>query len=54
MAVLNKFIVLNSSSMFCGYMVSVPFDEELEYFNICLFGKAEEIDILTKKFSLWR
>ncbi len=29
-------------------------ESELEYFGICLFGKAEQLNILTKKFSLFR
>ena len=29
-------------------------ESELEYFGICLFGDAETIDPLTKKFSLWQ
>lgn len=28
-------------------------EEELEYYGACLFGKKEEIDILTSKLSLW-
>lgn len=27
---------------------------ELEYWGICMFGKKEEVEPLTKKFSLWR
>lgn len=27
--------------------------DELEYFGLCFFWKVEEIDDLTKKFSLW-
>ncbi|MEY4905884.1 MAG: hypothetical protein RLZZ292_3699 [Bacteroidota bacterium] len=29
-------------------------EEELEYFAICLFGKAEILNALTKKFSLFK
>ena len=29
-------------------------EEELEYYGICLFGKREEIEELTKKFSLYQ
>ncbi|MBI5414718.1 lysine--tRNA ligase [Candidatus Peregrinibacteria bacterium] len=29
-------------------------EADLEYYGICLFGDAEKIDPLTKKFSLWR
>ncbi len=28
-------------------------EEELEYFGICLFGSADELKELTKKFSLY-
>ncbi|HUB94017.1 MAG TPA: DUF2000 domain-containing protein [Verrucomicrobiae bacterium] len=29
-------------------------EEELEYYAICMFGEAEKLSELTKKFSLWR
>ena len=29
-------------------------ESELEYFGLCLFGKKEEIDQITHKFSMWR
>ena len=29
-------------------------EEDLEYIGICLFGEFEELNSLTKKFSLWR
>lgn len=29
-------------------------DEEIEYIGIGIFGKNEEVDALTKKFSLWK
>ena len=29
-------------------------EEQLEYYGICMFGKKEIINPLTKKFSLWR
>jgi len=28
-------------------------EEELEYYGICMLGEKEDLDILTKKFSLW-
>lgn len=28
-------------------------EAELEYYGICMFGKKDELDKLTKKFSLW-
>ncbi len=33
---------------------SQTFETELEYYAVCLFGEAEKINALTKKFSLWR
>ncbi len=29
-------------------------EAELEYYGICLFGEIDEVNELTKKFSLWR
>ena len=29
-------------------------EEELEYYGVCAFGKQEDLDALTSKFSLWR
>ena len=29
-------------------------EENLEYWGICLFGRSEDIDPITGKFSLWR
>jgi hypothetical protein len=29
-------------------------ESELEYFGICMFGRKEEIDEITRKFSLWK
>jgi hypothetical protein len=29
-------------------------EEQLEYYGICMFGEIEQINTLTKKFSLWR
>lgn len=29
-------------------------EAELEYFGVCAFGKAHELEVLTRKFSLWR
>lgn len=29
-------------------------EEQLEYYGICMFGKIDVINPLTKKFSLWR
>jgi hypothetical protein len=29
-------------------------EAELEYYGICLFGPIEEVNELTRKFSLWR
>ncbi len=29
-------------------------ESELEYFGLCLFGKKEEVEAITQKFSLWR
>jgi hypothetical protein len=29
-------------------------EPELEYYGICLFGKAAELNDLTSKFSLWK
>lgn len=29
-------------------------EEQLEYYGICMFGDKERINVLTKKFSLWR
>ena len=29
-------------------------EAELEYYGICIFGKIEEINELTRKFSLWK
>lgn len=29
-------------------------EAELEYYGICMFGNKEDINSLTKKFSLWR
>ena len=29
-------------------------EEELEYFGLCLFGPAETINLITRKFSLFR
>lgn len=29
-------------------------ESELEYFGLCLFGKKEEIEEITRKFSLWK
>ena len=29
-------------------------EAELEYYGICLFGKLEEVNELTRKLSLWR
>lgn len=29
-------------------------EEGLEYYAICMFGEAEKLSELTKKFSLWR
>lgn len=29
-------------------------EDQLEYYGICMFGKIDEINPLTKKFSLWR
>ncbi len=29
-------------------------EEDLDYYGICLFGTSEQIDPLTKKFSLWK
>jgi len=28
-------------------------EEELEYYGICMLGEKEDLDELTKKFSLW-
>ena len=28
-------------------------EEDLEYYGICLFGSSDELDEITKKFSLW-
>lgn len=29
-------------------------EEELDYWGLCIFGRKELIDPITKKFSLWR
>lgn len=29
-------------------------ESNLEYFGLCLFGKKEEIDTITSKFSMWK
>jgi len=29
-------------------------EEQLEYYGICMFGKKDVINPITKKFSLWR
>lgn len=29
-------------------------EDQLEYWGLCLFGKKEDIDAITGKFSLWR
>jgi hypothetical protein len=29
-------------------------EAELEYYAVCLFGEIEQLNALTKKFSLWR
>ena len=29
-------------------------EAELEYYGICFFGEKEQLDSVTKKFSLWR
>jgi len=29
-------------------------ESDLEYFGLCLFGKKEDIDPITRKFSMWR
>ncbi len=29
-------------------------ESELEYFGLCMFGRKEEIDKITRKFSLWK
>ncbi len=29
-------------------------EEDIEYYGVCAFGLAEDIDPLTSKFSLWR
>src|SRR5262249_33707546 len=29
-------------------------EEDLEYWGLCLFGAKDELDPITKKFSLWR
>jgi len=29
-------------------------ESELEYFGVCMFGEVEQLNQLTKKFSLWR
>jgi len=29
-------------------------EEQLEYYGVCMFGKITDLNVLTKKFSLWR
>jgi hypothetical protein len=29
-------------------------EQDLEYWGLCLFGRKEELDPITRKFSLWR
>lgn len=29
-------------------------EADLEYYGACVFGRIEELDLLTRKFSLWR
>jgi len=29
-------------------------EAELEYYGVCAFGTIQELDLLTRKFSLWR
>jgi hypothetical protein len=29
-------------------------EEQIEYWGLCLFGLKEEIDPITRKFSIWR
>jgi hypothetical protein len=29
-------------------------EEDLDYWGICLFGRKEDVDPITRKFSLWR
>jgi len=29
-------------------------EAELEYYGICLFGEINQVNELTRKFSLWR
>jgi hypothetical protein len=29
-------------------------EDELEYYAVCLFGEIEQLNTITKKFSLWR
>ena len=35
-------------------MVYSDSDEDLKYFCVAAFGKKEDIEPITKKFSLWR
>lgn len=35
-------------------IVGAKLDDEIEYLGIGVFGKNEEVDTLTKKFSLWK